>query len=1208
MQKLSLFLVLVLSSLSIFSQTPLLSDGFESGKGSWVFSTASGGNDFYVKYGYGYNSNNAVRCGSIGNPNFLISPAVNFLTNKPYKLTFMAYSGRKDSRKIEVYYNSSAALNGSETLIGIIDEVPENYTKFTFNLNNPPSGVHYIIFRGVIKANKWTDLVFDDVLLVETANFVPTINIAQPLEASSHTAGKPLTLNVDASDSDGTVSKVQLFYQGELYATLNTAPYTFNIPNLPIGKSVFYARAFDNAGDSTTTPVRTITGVNTVPSCALTVSKTAIAQAENVLFTATPSDTDGEIVSVSFYANDEKVGTVNSAPYEYNWSNKRAGNFNVFAVATDNTSLNGFSDTLIIESTPTTTGVILYENFESGLTEWKVSTSAGGNDWQLWGGGYNATASVHRNNTKSNFLVHANSYFYAAANYQVEIMAKTKRVNTYYLQAGLIIGTDTVWSSNSNVVGLTHSNHQLTIAVPTAGYRQLIVRAIKAGTTTSEEIWVDDIVVKGPGGESNLPPVLKFLSPAKSSELALNTPVVVSVSAYDLMGTVSKVDFYIESELIGTVTTEPYTINWTPTYSGAFNLKAVCTDNNGAETVAAISTFVNFADRKVYDYVVTSYLGGEAGSGKVRGVKVLSDGVIVLACDWGTVIPEGAVLHLLNGATIDSRGTIVRISADGKKILSLTKISNHAVDLAIDNADNIFVAASNRGVVKLNRLADKLLYVKDFAKNVYRVDAGKTGYSIVLTRTGTDFDDKKWDNVNTFVLDPQFNIISSFGGASQYTNDVCIDEATQSAVVVGWRNTKTNARDNTDWLPVDIPGFRVFSFAGSLKFQGYNWSNDPTSPDWLNRAENNMADTRISRVSMGDDGLMYFLAEVSGGNHPLRYSPYDNIKKVRFVGGDNYHVLTNVGTEFHTFVGRMNLSTGNYIEGQSFTARLSSGAGNTLEAEHGNVQADTDGRVYFTGSSASGLPLSRDLLPDENYTGGAFIYVMNPTLQTRELVDRVALRDNVYDVGVRKFANHDKTIVYGGSVLFTAIGKENQSRIFLTNPLQNTFFGTPNEQSGFFAVIGGTTPAQYELKVNGVSKGWFTEGTKVTLSAADYQLETGFAYWKNGEAYIADSTLANTSISMPGKSISIEGIQLNTNTNIVTPNENLKLFPNPARDLLHIATGTNTTSHIEIIDMLGKVIWQGNVAGTTTINTSHFRKGAYIVSVNKTLKHKLLIH
>jgi len=925
--KLIFSMVFLFSALLLSAQTVLLDEGFENGKGAWIFSTAAGGNDFLIKIDKGYNSNYGLRCGTIANPNFAISPAITFAANKPYKISFMAYAGRINTRKIEVFYNSTPALNGSETLIGTIEEVPATYTSFTLNLTNPPAGVKYIIFRGVIKGtnNTWVDLVLDDIKVVQTSNFIPSASFTQPLNGANYTAGQPLAVTVDASDVDGQITMVKLFYRGEYFGSVTSAPYQFSIPNLPLGNSSLYARAYDNSGDSVTTATITVTGINTPPAVTLTLpaSNITISQADSVTFSATASDTDGTVESVGFFVNNERVALIKNEPYTFKWADPSPGVYQVFAIATDNTGLISSSDTISITSNATSYGYIFVENFEEGLNNWAVSVNSGGNDWKAREGlGVNGTNCVRRQSTENNFMRNTNLFYCGVGTYQVKVSAKANNAtNSYYLQAGLINGTDTIWSSPSPQVSNTFKTYDLEINNTKAGYAYFIFRGLKAGTATYIELLIDDLMLIGPGGESNIAPVVKISNPVNLAEVSLNVPISITSQAYDLFGAIAKVEYFIGSEKIGESTSSPYSVSWTPVNSGVYSLKAVATDNEGKKASNSISVFVNFADRKVYDFVVSTYLGGEAGSGKVWGCKVLSDGVIVLACDWGSVIPDGAVVHLLNGATINSRGTIVRIAADGKKILSLTKISDYAVDLATDNADNIYVAAANKGMIKLNRLADNVVLAKTFSKNVYRVDAGKTGYSVVLTRNGTDFDGKKWDGVTGFVMDPQGNIMTSFGGASVYSNDVCIDETTQSAVIVGWRNITTNAKDNTNWLPVDVPGMKVFSFSGVLKYNCYNWSGDPASPDWLNRPENNMADTRIARVSMGDDGLLYFMAEVSGGNHPLRYSPYDIMKKVRFVGGDNYHVLSNTGTEFHTFVGRMSLDNGNYIEGQSFTAR-----------------------------------------------------------------------------------------------------------------------------------------------------------------------------------------------------------------------------------------------------------------------------------------------
>lgn len=1212
MKKLLLFVILVLSSLSAFSDTILLSEGFENGKGSWIFSTAAGGNDFLIKIDKGYNSSYGLRSGTIGTPNFIISPAVTFAPNKPYKISFMAYAYRINTRKIEVFYNTSPALNGSETLIGTIDEVPATYTSFTLNLTNPPAGVKYIIFRGVIKGtnNAWVDLVFDDIKVVETSNYIPTASISQPLNNATPTAGQPLAVTVDAADSDGSVSRVKLFYRGEYFGSTTTAPYQFTIPNLPLGTSALYARAFDNSGDSITTSTVTVTGINTAPTATLNAptGTITISQGDSVTFAATAADTDGTVESVGFFVNNERVALLKNAPYTFKWANPNPGTYRVFALATDNTSLMGSSDTATIQSEATSYGYMLVDNFEDGFNNWVASVNSGGNDWRLIANeGVNGTSCLRRQNTDKNFLRYTTPLYFAAGNYEVQVAAKGfNATNSYYLQAGLIRGNDTIWSDVSVKVGITYSTYTLQINNPTSDYYTFLFRALKAGTATYVGLLIDDIIVKGPGGSPNLAPVVKIITPANKAEVSVGTAVSLSSQAYDLFGSVAKVEYFIGQQKIGESPTAPYTVEWTPSYAGVYSLYAVCTDNEGGKTSTSVSVFVNYPDRKVYDFVTSSYLGEEAGSGKVWGTKILSDGVIVLACDWGTTIPQNAVLHLLNGATINSRGAVVRIAADGKKILSVTKIADYAVDIATDNADNIYVAAANRGLIKLNRLADKVLLAKTFTKNAYRVDVGKTGYSIVLTRAGVDFDGKKWDGVTNFILDPSGNIMTSFGGASQYSNDVCIDETTQSAVVVGWRNISTNAKDNTNWLPVDIPGIKIFSFAGSLKYNCYNWSGDPASPDWLNRPENNMADTRIARVSMGDDGLLYFMAEVSGGNHPLRYSPYDIMKKVRFVGGDSYHVLSQVGTEFHTFIGRMNLNNGAYIEGQSFTSRLGTGAGNTLEAEHGNVQADEDGRVFFVGASAYGLPMTRDSLPEIAYTGGSFIYVMNPTLQTRELVDRVVRGKNAYGVGVRKFTNQDRTIVYGGAVSYNA--DLNLYKLFLKNPVQNQLFGqNTTEEAGFFAVIGGTTPAQYELRVNGVSKGLFAEGSKITLNAADYVANTAFVRWSNGENYITDSIAVTTTYSMPGKNMDINILTNNTTLEKSISELDVECFPNPAKDFVLVKANSAQRAELKIFDALGRLVYNSYIQGTKSIDISGFKNGIYVVNIDNKMNKKLVI-
>jgi len=1128
MRRYVLLISLFLFAIRLFAQTTILSDGFESGKGSWIFS-GSGGNSYTLITTDGYNSANCIRNKYIYSPNYIISPAVTFGAGKAYKVRFVAKiaTASNTSRKIEVYYNSSPTSDANEVYVGRTATLNATYTSFTLdNMVNPPAGTKYIILK-VIDTGAAPTYLFcyiDNFELIETGNFLPTVAITSPANNYTHTAGTSLPVSVTAADADGTVSKVNLYYRGELLGSLTTPPYNFTIPNLPIGTSALYAKAYDNAGDSTMTATMNVLGVNVAPTCTLTApaGPISINQGAVVALSASATDTDGTVNEVSFFVNGSKVSTDQTAPYSFDWSDPNPGAYNVYAISTDNTGLSTTSDTLVITSNPITTGYLITESFEDSAPDWVFSATAGGNEWKVYDGeGVNGTKAMRRKSSvDKNFIRYSTPLYFSAGTFSVAFSAKASTTASgYKLEAALIAGTDTTWSTLSAEFGTSYGQQTLTLVCPIGGYYTFLFRFRPLVNQTWKYLWVDDILVSGPGGFPNAEPIVKILTPTNSAEVAINTAIDLTSFAYDMDGTIAKVEYFIENSKIGESSAAPFTVSWTPTFSGVFSMKAKATDNGGKSTTKVLSVLVNYADRKVYDFVASSYLGGEAGSGKVWGTKVLSDGVIVLACDWGTVIPDGAVLHLLNGATINSRGAVVRISADGKTVLSVTKIGAYAVDLAIDDNDNIYVAAGTSGLVKVNRLADQLVLSKTFAQNVYRLDAGKTGYMVVLTLPGVDFDGKKWANVTVNVMNPAGNLLTSFGGASQYTNDVCIDEASQSAVEVGWKNVYTSDGVSPS-LPVDIPGFKIYSFAGTKKFDGYNWSSDRTSPNWINRSENNMADTRIARVSMGDDGLLYFMAEVSGGNHPLRYSPYDIMSKVRFVGGDNYHTLSNVGTEFHTYVARMNIATGGWIEGQSFTARQTSGAGNTIDPEHGNVAADEDGRVYFTGKSFYGTPLSREILPEISYNGGALIYIMNPTLQTRELVDRVVQKNGGRDIAVRKFANHDKTIVYGGDVAFTA-GQPLNSYLYLKNPVQNTFYGVADQAAGFYAVIGGTTPLTYPVTVDGVSLGSFTEGTKLSITAPATNAGKAFAKWMDGASYITDSTAFNAVLSVPGRAITV---------------------------------------------------------------------------------------
>ena len=99
-------------------------------------------------------------------------------------------------------------------------------------------------------------------------NQPPSVNITAPANGATFTAPASFTVRANASDSDGTVSRVQFLRNGALVRTDTTSPYTYAASNLGAGMYTFTATATDSGGASTTSaPVTvTVTGATPTPS------------------------------------------------------------------------------------------------------------------------------------------------------------------------------------------------------------------------------------------------------------------------------------------------------------------------------------------------------------------------------------------------------------------------------------------------------------------------------------------------------------------------------------------------------------------------------------------------------------------------------------------------------------------------------------------------------------------------------------------------------------------------------------------------------------------------------------------------------------------------------------------------------------------------------------------------------------------------------
>lgn len=138
----------------------------------------------------------------------------------------------------------------SGNLIGTATTAP-----YTINLSNVAAGNYEVSAKatGTLGGTATSALVS----LSVAENVAP--QIALSTSQSSQTAPAVVTLNATATDTDGTVAKVEFFNGATLLGSATQAPYSFVWNDVAAGTYAITARATDNLGLATTTGASSVT-------------------------------------------------------------------------------------------------------------------------------------------------------------------------------------------------------------------------------------------------------------------------------------------------------------------------------------------------------------------------------------------------------------------------------------------------------------------------------------------------------------------------------------------------------------------------------------------------------------------------------------------------------------------------------------------------------------------------------------------------------------------------------------------------------------------------------------------------------------------------------------------------------------------------------------------------------------------------------------
>ncbi len=173
------------------------------------------------------------------------------------------------------------------------------------------------------------------------SNRPPTVSISSPSDGATFAAGATLTLTATASDTDGTISKVDLVPGSQLLKSDTTDPYSVSVTLSTAGNYSFTAVATDSDGATTTSAPVTVTvggTTNQPPTVSLTSpsSGATFTAPASITMAATASDSDGTVARVDFYQGSTLLYSDTTSPYGYTWGSVAAGSYSITAVARDN--------------------------------------------------------------------------------------------------------------------------------------------------------------------------------------------------------------------------------------------------------------------------------------------------------------------------------------------------------------------------------------------------------------------------------------------------------------------------------------------------------------------------------------------------------------------------------------------------------------------------------------------------------------------------------------------------------------------------------------------------------------------------------------------------------------------------------------------------------------------------------------------------------
>jgi hypothetical protein len=273
----------------------------------------------------------------------LSSPSNNAVFAAPATIPLIASATDSDGTVTQVDFYQNGVFVGAS-----------NVAPYALNWQNVPVGTYAFLATATDNSGAQTTSAPVNVT-VTPPNAAPAVALTAPADNAQYVAGTAISLSATASDSDGSISRVEFYKDASLLGTANGAPYVFSWIADQAGTFTLTARAFDNLGASTVSaPVH----VSVTPPPPVYLS----SPANNSSFTAPGPVT----ITVNANAGSATVARIDildgstllsryvpPAPYnalKYNFSwNATTGSHTLTAVVTDSLNASFVSSVVTVQ-------------------------------------------------------------------------------------------------------------------------------------------------------------------------------------------------------------------------------------------------------------------------------------------------------------------------------------------------------------------------------------------------------------------------------------------------------------------------------------------------------------------------------------------------------------------------------------------------------------------------------------------------------------------------------------------------------------------------------------------------------------------------------------------------------------------------------------------------------------------------------------------